>query len=403
MIWALRAGTRLQSGCVSDSDTGDEPEVVVVGGGIAGVTVALELALRGRRVTVLDKGTPGQAATARSSGGIRRQFATAIEIDIVSTSVPLIERVIADLAFDGAVDRFGYAFLATDSTVERLAAAWRLQQERGVPSRWLSRNEIADLFPYVDCARLAGATWSSADFFVDPWALHRLIVRKAQAAGVRLIEDCEVTSLRVEGGTIREVGANGWTFRPAAVVNAAGAWAGAVHRLAGRDLAIRPLPRVKFITSASAGFPRDMPLITDLETTAFVRREAEGAIVGVAPRRHGYGWDFPTSQEDLAWMIERAVVAFPGLRDARIAHLVTGWYEATPDGLPVVGVDTEISNLYVLGGFNGHGIMFTPALAAALAAEVQGSAPDPRWSSLRPGRFSGDALEDREATRTDLL
>jgi sarcosine oxidase, subunit beta len=371
-----------------------EVDVLIIGGGIAGISVAWQLARRGRAAIVVDQGVGGQAATARSAGGIRRQFGTEIEIGMTTRSLPFFASVTADPDYLGGFDRFGYAFLATDAEVERLHSAWSIQQRLGVPSIWLSPPDIRDRFPYLDAERLAGATFSGEDGFVDAWGVHQWLVRRARELGVELLESTAVVGIDTAGTRITRVLAQGLELRPRVVVNAAGAWARLISRMAGSDVEIDPLPRVKFVTESSAGLPKDMPLTTDLATTVFVRREGVGAVVGMKPRLRALGFEFDTSQETLAWMCERAVVPLPVLRDASIAHLITGCHEVTPDGLPVAGPDDRLENLYVLGGFNGHGIMFSPGLADCLAdLIVKGSSRDPAIRALGPGRFANATKE----------
>ena len=368
---------------------------------MAGLGVAWSLSRLGvNEVVVLDAGTPGQQATARSSGGIRRQFATAIEITLTTLSLPFFEEAFASPDFSGGgLKQLGYAFLAGERDAAALAAAWALQQEMAVPSQWLEPDQIRSRFPYLDATGLRGGTFSPEDGFVDPWALHQWLLRDCRRRGITVLADERVLAIESSARRVSTVRTATRNFEPESVVNAAGAWARSVSRLAGSDVAIDPSPRVKLVTDLHPPLPADMPLTTDLETGAYVRSESGAAMVGVKPDRAVIGFEIDTSPDLLAGMARRASVRFPSLVEARLAHLVTGLYEVTADGLPVAGADPTLKNLFVLGGFNGHGIMHSPALARALAESIVLGAP----KDLDLGELSPQRLTEAPAAGRDLL
>lgn len=341
-------------------------------------------------VIVVDAGTPGQEATVRSSGGFRRQFATAIEINLSTLSLPFFDEVFASADFSGGMQRLGYAFLAGEGDIRSLSAAWVLQRKMGVPSEWLEPADIRARFPYLETDGLRGGTFSAEDGFVDPWSVHQWLLRDCRRSGVTILEDERVIAMDAIRGRIATVRTELRTFEPSIVINAGGAWSRLVSRLGGSDLEVDPSPRVKLVTNRHPQLPTDMPLITDMDTGVYVRSEGGAAMIGVKPPHRAISFEIDTSAELISWMAERATTRFPSLADAGLAHLVTGLYEVTPDGLPIAGRDNRVENLFVISGFNGHGIMHGPALARALAELiVLGRPTDLDLDALSPGRFAG--------------
>ena len=371
---------------------------------MAGLSVAWWLRRLGvTDAVVLDAGTPGQQATARSSGGVRRQFASAVEINLSTLSLRFFNEVFASADFSGGMQRLGYAFLAGERDIRSLSAAWALQQELGVPSEWLAPHDIRARFPYLETDGLRGGTFSAEDGFVDPWAIHQWLLRDCRRSGVTILEDERVIAMDATRGRIATVRTELRTFEPGVVVNASGAWARLVSRLGGSDLEVDPSPRVKLVTNRHSQLPTDMPLITDLDTGVYVRSEGGAAMIGVKPPHMTIGFEIDTSAELISWMAERASVRFPSLADAGLVHLVTGLYEVTPDGLPIAGRDDRLENLFVISGFNGHGIMHGPALARALAELIiLGRPTELDLGAFSPARFAGIAGANGHRRR-DLL
>jgi glycine/D-amino acid oxidase-like deaminating enzyme len=362
-------------------------DVAVIGAGLIGVYTAWQLAEAGAGVVLLDKGIAGDGSTGRSAGGLRRQFASSYEITLSTASRGFYEQLEHDPDFPGGIDRTGYLFLAGTEQVPLLEQALVAQRGHGVDVEWLEPGELAVLVPYCDLGSVAAGTYTHDDGFIDPWAVHQWVLRRARAAGVQVQQNLPVRSIRRDG--------TGWlvnTVSAREVVLAAGAWTGHVAAQAGVDLPITASPRVKVLTDRHPQLPGNMPLVTDLATGAYVRSEHGHALVGATPRPTPTGFDFDISVGRLAEIIERATSLLPTLADAGIVRAVCGLYELTPDHLPLAGPIPTHPGLWVIAGFNGHGIMHGPAVAEALAAAMNEHVPKIDLAPLRPDRF-GAATE----------
>jgi len=376
--------------------------VVVIGAGITGLQTAWHLTRLGvRDVVVVERSYAGSELYGRFSAGVRRQFGSRFEIELVTASLPFFDEFLKIPEIKAGYEPVGYAFLAGENDRAGLYRSWQLQQAMGVRSEWLVGSRIKEYFPYIESAGVVAATFGPDDFWLNPWTVHQWLLQKCKEAGVQVFEHCPVTSIEVKDGNIRAVVCPGRRIETSKVVNAAGARARLVQQMAGSDVPVEPSPRVKYLVKAPSDLPRTMPLITDLVTGTYVRNEGGEAIVGVKPLTHVTGYDYDTSQAALESMHHLAGLRYPSL--AKIKPLepnrvITGLYDVAPDGLPVVGADPAVKGLYLAAGFNGHGVMFSPAIARSVAELVAlGQSETFDLAPLSPARFSGKQKEAETA------
>jgi sarcosine oxidase subunit beta len=315
----------------------------------------------------LDAGQPGQQSTGRATGGIRRQFGSAIEIRLTEASLDFYAPIFSDADFAGRFERDGYLFLAEHEQRERLEAALRLQQSHGVPSEWLDPAALRARFPFVDLSNIVGATWCEEDGFIDPWSIVQWLLGRCRALGVVIRSQRQVHEIDVGHGRVRAVRSGDERVHAPIVVNAAGAWAGAVAALAGVRLPVRASPRMQIVTDATHGLPATTPLVVDLSTGAYVRGMAGRVLAGVSPAKERFGFELEPTAEEVEAIAACISFRFPGLLNAGVARIITGLYEVTPDGLPIASAGEHIEGFCTVAGFNGHGIMHGPALSCAMA------------------------------------
>lgn len=375
---------------------------VVIGAGITGLQTAWHLTRLGvRDVVVLERNYAGSELYGRFSAGVRRQFGTKLEIELTLASLPFFEEFLKVPEIQAGYESVGYAFLAGESEREGLRRSWQLQQEMGVHSEWLEGSQIGGKFPYINPSGVIAATFDGGDFWLNPWAVHQWLLKTCKEAGVRVFEQSPVKNMEVSEGKVRSVTTPGFRIETSKVINAAGARAGLVQQMAGSNIPLEPSPRVKYLVKAPADLPRTMPLITDLITGTYVRNEGGEAIVGVKPPSKVTGYEYDTSPAALEWMHRQAGLRYPSL--AKItplqpSRIITGLYDVTSDGLPVAGADLAVKGLFLAAGFNGHGVMFSPAVSRSVAELVAlGKSETFDLSRLSPARFSGKPTESNIA------
>ena len=346
--------------------------VVVIGGGVMGASAAYHLALRGVRDVLLLESQRffGQGATGKCAGGIRYQFSTAINVRLSQLSLPMLARFEAETG--QAIDlRYpGYLLLAT--TEENVAEFRRnvaLQHSLGVPTEWLSGDEVRRRVPQLAAGDVLAATYHAGDGLADPNGVVAGYISAGRRLGVRAYTDAPVTGIEIEAGRVVAVQTPLGRVATEMLVNAAGPWAGVVGQMAGVELPIVPVRRQMLTTTALPELAADFPFVIDFARSLYFHREGDGVLTGMSNPGQAVGFD---ESVDAAWELthlEAAVARLPLLaRAGRRAHWA-GLYEVTPDAHPIIGRVAEPEGLVVVSGFSGHGFMHGP-IAGLLVSEI---------------------------------
>jgi sarcosine oxidase subunit beta len=371
-------------------------EVVVVGAGVVGASVAFHLAERGVGTLVIDRYGPAAGSTARSGALIRAHYPTALEADLAWESLtnyfePWGERVGGGCGFT----RTGFAYLVADENVEALRYNVALQRRVGVETSLVDPDEIGEIEPALRTDGIALAAHEPRGGYADPAATAVGFLRAAEALGARF-ERRSATALVVRGDRLEGVRTEEGTLEAETVVLAAGAWSVPLAGSAGLALPIRPA-RVRV-----ALFERPYDLATHLtiiDTTEgfYARPAAERAtLVG---SRDSLEWlddpDAPTPEPDGAFVTETSLklaTRVPTLTDAPYRSGRSGILDMTPDGRPLLG-PAGPEGLYLAAGWSGTGFKKAPAVGAELARWIsEGNPQRPELRDYRLARFEEGAL-----------
>jgi sarcosine oxidase subunit beta len=384
-------------------------DVVIIGGGCMGVSVAYHLAERGQTDVVLVEREPqlGAGSTGRNAGGFRHQFSHTANIALSKESIALFaafERVVGS-PIDFWPD--GYLFLLSSAeSVEAFKRNVALQHGHGIPVEWLSAERAARLCPGLDVNGVLGATFCPADGIADPNGVTMGFARAAQTRGVEILRRTEATAIGVEHGRVKEVRTTNGTIATGTVVNAAGPWAQQVGRLAGVPVPVVPERRHIFIAQAPGGgswddeaqrgkVPSTRLMVIDFESTFYFHREGGGLLFGMGDPEEQPGFDTTVRWDFLPKVIETAVRRLPALADASVSHAWAGLYEMTPDHNPIIGRSTDVAGFFTIAGFSGHGFQHSPAAGRILADLITNRDPGLDVTPFRHDRFQS-AATDRE-------
>ena len=371
-------------------------EVVIVGGGVIGASVAYHLAARGLRdVLVLERGArPGEGSTGRATGGFRAQFATPVNIRLSLLSRDKLLDFQNETGVDPGFRRCGYLFIARRRTeLDALLSIQTVQHECGVPeARAVSAEEIKQLNPAVETEGIIGGVFSPSDGFMRPLEILRGYTKEAERRGARFEYGVALEGFRADSsGRLKYAKTTAGAVAASLFVNAAGAWAASVARLAGIDIPVVPLRRQVAVTRPCRLLPEEMPM-TIFVDDGFHLRVRDGRVLLLRPDEPKTSDAFDTRVED-AWVSEVAAKAHarvPCLREAEIDRDAcwAGLYEMSPDHHALLGVAPGVDNLYLANGSSGHGVMHSPALGRLLAEIIlDGEAQSLDVRALRPSRF----------------
>jgi sarcosine oxidase, subunit beta len=257
--------------------------VVIIGGGVVGLSIAYHLTVRGYRdVVLVERRTLGSGATSKGTGGIRQQFSSQVNIALSRCAIDYFAGFHDRVGESARFRQHGYLFLlnrAEQLEVFRKNATRQL--EAGVPVRLLEPAEILEVMPHVNVDGLLGASYCSTDGSASPEAVVKAFARGALMRGARLMEDTTVIAIERDAhGAVSAVDTTRGRLAAEAVVNAAGPWATEVGLLLNIDLPIAPYRRQAFQISSLAWLDADLPLTVDLASGAYVHPRPGGGVIG---------------------------------------------------------------------------------------------------------------------------
>lgn len=378
-------------------------DVVVVGGGIVGLASAYYLAERGASVTVCEKGSLGGGSTGRAVGGIRGQYSTAVNVELSLASFPVWESFESKFGVDIAYRRTGYLFLARSAdTAAVFRENVRMQNDRGVPSEYITPDAARDYCPGLRADAFVAGTYSPTDGFADPHLALQGFANAARNEGVVIRTGVAVTDVRGSANGVSGVVTGDGAIDADLVVNAAGPWARHVAAMAGIDIPVAPKRRQVLVVDPDRPVPEDVPLTIDLDGGSYFRPEREGvSLVGghFSTTDPDVDPDTYTESFDLDWAaeaLERAagVAAYFG-PESRIRRGWAGLYAVTPDHHPII--EETIPGFVNVVGFSGHGFQHAPAtgrIVTELAFDGAASLVD--VGRLGTGRFeTGNLVHER--------
>lgn len=361
-------------------------DVVIIGGGVIGSAAAYFLAANddfNGTIAIVERDTGyADTSTARSVGGIRQQFSTAVNVKLSLFAETFIREAPRILAVDDDepvipfVDQ-GYLMLASDAGLETLRSNTDLQRAAGAETQLLDRTAIAERFPWLRTDDLAGGGFGGKhEGWTDPYALMQAFRRKARALGAEVIagtvNGLTMTRNRI-GGVVLE---DGRVIRCGFVVNAAGPRARTVAALAGIDLPVASRKRFVFVIDCrdpAVDRMRGAPLTVD-PSGVYVRPEGQHFLCGRAPEA-----DADPDCDDLEvdhdffdneiW--ERLAHRIPAFEAIRVINAWAGHYAYnTHDQNALIGRHPAVENLLFANGFSGHGLQQSPGVGRALCELV---------------------------------
>ncbi len=348
-------------------------DVVIIGGGIVGPSIAYHLTEQGcRNVLVIEREAhQGKGSTGKSMGGVRAQFSTPVNIQMSLYSIPFYAGFDERLGYPAGYRDQGYLFLAnSDAHLRYLATNMEKQVAMGLSTvRKIAVEEIRELYPQLRTDDVLGGNFCSTDGFVDPYSAMTGFMTKASEQGARLWRGTEVTGISTDPNGVAAVGTSRDTISTRKIVNAAGAWAACIAKYVGIDLPVEPLRRMLVPTEPFEEYPHSAPMTIDMSNGFHFRPESLGFLMAWNDPEEtpGYKMDFePTFIEKI---LERAANRVPCFERVAVnpKKAWAGLYEMTPDHHPILGAVPEIPGFYCANGFSGHGVMHAPATGKILA------------------------------------
>jgi sarcosine oxidase, subunit beta len=369
-------------------------EVVIVGAGIVGLSIAYHLAKRGMTdVVVLEKENMcGTGSTGRCAGGFRHQFSTEVNIKLSLLSVEMLQTFTAEM--DQPIDfhQDGYLFLLKDpADVEVFRHNSQIQRRFDIPVEFITPAEVARVLPDTDIRLddIIAATYCGKDGVSDPAGVTEGYRKNCVRLGVPIYTEQEVTGIDVKNGVIEGVRTQNHYIATRTVVNAVGPYARVLGKMAGVEVPVVPLRRFIWTTKPFDKAPSRWTLVIDFSTGFYFHRESGGVLFGMGNREEGPTFDLSVDWNFFDKVMETAVDRFPPIADTAIKNSWAGSYETSPDAHPILGRHADLPGFILANGFSGHGFQHAPGVGLLIAEEIlDGKAHTIDISPLSISRFS---------------
>ena len=351
----------------------DRADVVIVGGGIVGSSIAWHLSEAGcRNVLVIEReSAQGKGSTGKSMGGVRAQFSTPVNIQMSLYAIPFYARFEETLGYPCGYRDQGYLFIATrQSHMDYLRANFDRQRSLGLTSvQLLTAEDISARLPLLRSDDILGGSFCSTDGFVDPYSAMNGFTASAVERGVVVWKKTEVNGIELDAQGVCGVATTRGQVATRTLVNAAGAWARQIAEFVKIDLPVEPLRRMLVPSEPFDGFPHSSPMVIDMSNGFHFRPEGRGFLMAWNDPEEtpGYNTDFdPAFIEKILTRAANRVPLFENLA-VNPKRAWAGLYEMTPDHHAILGGVAEVPGFFLANGFSGHGVMHAPATGKIVA------------------------------------
>jgi sarcosine oxidase subunit beta len=369
-------------------------EVVIVGAGVHGASLAFHLAERGVRATVVERSSPGAGATGRSSGFVRMHYDLVAEAALAWASLPYFRDWASRVGVgDPGFVQTGFIQLVRPAFGDALRGNVENQLALGIETRVMTAAEVRRIAPGLVIADDEIAAYEPGSGYADPTATAAGFLAAARERGARYIGGTTVTGIRVDGERVAGVETTHGSISAPVVVDAAGAWAGRIAALVGLDLPIRTWRHDTAYLGLAAAMTPTFPIVIDDPNSAYFRPEGSALmLIGLEDENEiGGPPDRPTDDAAPTFrdrVVDRIVRRVPAMEEGTFHSAHSGQDGITPDQRPVLGFAGPDG--FVLDcGHSGTGFKTAPAVGSALAELiVDGAARSIDISPFDHARFA---------------
>jgi glycine/D-amino acid oxidase-like deaminating enzyme len=373
-------------------------DVIVIGGGVMGCSTAFQLASRGVKVAVIEKGIIGDGPSGESSAIVRQHYSNELTARMAKYGVDVCSDFDDRVGGACGFTRTGFIVVVDGKDREGLEANVALQQGLGIQTDLVSAEGLQEIMPWLETSDLVVGAFEPDSGYTDPYLTVQAYAAAARREGAEVLSETKVTGLRLEGGKVIGVDTDRDSYDTPIVVNCSGAWGAQVADLAGITVPISSCRVQVAFFRRPDGYTGDHPVVADFINAAYFRSETgDLTLVGlidpaeaeavVDPDNYGKAIDF----DFVGDIGERLVSRLPAIAEGESARGYASLYAITPDWHPIVDELIPNSGLYICSGFSGHGFKLSPAVGVMTADLVTGTS-DPEFdpTMFRFARFEED-------------
>ncbi|MCS7233709.1 MAG: FAD-binding oxidoreductase [Synergistetes bacterium] len=352
-------------------------DVVIIGGGIQGCSLAYHLAKKGcRSIVLLERSFLAFGGTGRSAGGVRHQFGTEINCILAKYNIEAFKRLSYELEYPKGIEfeQGGYLWIAyTEKQFRQLEENVKLQNKLGISSKMLSKEDIKKLFPCLNVEGIIGGSFCDQDGHINPFHATLAYAEAAKRLGVKLYTYTGVWGIKLSGSKVEGVYTEKGFISTPVIVNCAGPWGKEIASWVGIDVPLYPERHQILVTE-----PVDRVLnsfVLCLDDGSYWKQTPNGNFVlGIGNPNEVKGFNMKSSWAFLEEAAKKVVRKMPLLSGIRVIRQWAGIYDITPDSQAILG-PTLIEGFYLNLGWSGHGLQFAPSIGRAMAELILGEKP----------------------------
>jgi sarcosine oxidase subunit beta len=356
-------------------------DVVIIGGGVNGASVAFNLARLGvRRVVLLERRHLGAGASGKSGSLVRMHYTNEAESRLAWESLKVFRNFDAMVGGDCGFEAPGFVQIVDPAHADALRANVAMQQRLGIDTRLVSREELTEISPDLRVDDVGAAAYEPGSGFADPNATTFAFAAAARRLGATIETDCEALRIVTEGGRVAGVETSRGRVATPVVVAVPGAWAGRLLDPLGLDFGLTPYRIQVSIFRWPEGFTRRHPAVIDSTRSAWIRPEGRaGTLIGVelgAGHADPDKYDEGVDEAYVALCREALATRFPAFERSTMRGGWAGMIMMSPDGRPIIDQIPSVPGLFVMLGDSGTSFKTSPAIGRCLAEWIVKGQPE---------------------------
>ncbi|MDD3655140.1 MAG: FAD-binding oxidoreductase [Atribacterota bacterium] len=350
----------------------DRADIVIIGGGVQGCSIAYNLAKKGQKnIVILEKDTVANGSSGRCGAGFRQQFGTEMNCILARDSVKIFEQLSDELGYDIELNQKGYLIIAyTEKEVNQFQKNIQLENSLNIPARLITPGEAKEIVPALNIKDMLAATYCPTDGNVNPLLTTFAYAEAARRLGVKLYQFTGAQKIVTKGQKIHAVITNQGSILTDTVVNAAGGYAREVGEIAGIKIPVYAQRHQIMVTEPIE--PLWEPMLMSFSRNYYFQQLPHGSIIGGYgdPENEIIGHNLGTSWQFAVKMARKMINLIPVLSSVRVVRQWSGSYTMSPDSQPILGEHPQLKGYYMSVGFSGHGFMLAPITGRMLAAYI---------------------------------